>query len=429
MDQKIGILGGTFDPVHIAHLMFAERAASTLGLSKVIFIPTGRPPHKDVRMITPAEHRLEMVRLAIADNSLFELSDVECLNSGVSYTYSTLETLRGQYGVDAEFYYIIGSDVLEYVTKFKNYRRVFDACTFVTSQRPGTGHKQTGTLASELARAFGAKIVIIDFPETAISSSLIREWITGGQDVRYMVPDAAIEYIQKHGLYKDAGDTAVPGYWEAIPDQEGNRGGSVPAGKAFDAAFIKKIDAIVSARLGKKRYSHTLAVMETAKRLALRFGADPDKAAMAGLLHDCMRDVPKHEMVAYCEANGISITDFETRTPALLHAPAGAMEARKLLGVRDLEIEEAIACHTTGRAGMGLLAKIIFVADAVEPERDFDAAYAARRMLEQDNEDARLLDEVLLFLLDRQIVHIVETGSPLHPDTVFTRNWVAGDRL
>jgi predicted HD superfamily hydrolase involved in NAD metabolism len=169
--------------------------------------------------------------------------------------------------------------------------------------------------------------------------------------------------------------------------------------------------------------------MAAARALALKLGADPYRAAIAGLLHDCMREELPEKLISICEENNMPITDMERRVPIILHAWAGAAEARKLLGYEDREIEEAIACHTTGRENMGLLAKIIFVADAIEPERNYEAAKEARLMLKmrkKPNSDAdiQVLDKTILFLLDSQIKHIVETSRTLHPDSVSTRNWM-----
>jgi len=449
--KKIGILGGTFDPVHVGHLMLADQAASALGLSRVLFVPTGRPPHKDSRRITPAEHRIGMVRLAIEGNGLFEATTVECDYPGTSYTYITLGELRAQYGPDVEFYYIIGSDVLAYITKFINYRQVFDSCVFAVSARPGADRDRTEMLARELVESYGARIRLVGFPEIAISSSMLREKIARGESVRYMAPDAVIKYINEHNLYKDGGDTALPGYWDSIPPpaargapiETGDAGGASNADNAenFDyAAQIEKIRKIVKSRLRGKRFAHTLGVTEVARGLAEDLGADPDKAALAGLLHDCMRERTNDELAAYCEENGVPASDAEKMSPAVLHARAGAREAEALLGYADHEIEEAIACHTTGREGMGLLAKIIFAADAVEPGREYEASKKARAMLgissgarnKKQTEkkhgavagNTRALDDAILFILENQIKHIVDTGLPLHPDTVLARNWM-----
>jgi nicotinate-nucleotide adenylyltransferase len=453
--DKIGVLGGTFDPVHIGHLMLAEHAAEAFNLARVLFLPSGLPPHKDAGKITSAAHRAEMVRLAICGNDNFEVSNAECDNPGVSYTYSTLETLRLLYGESSELYYIIGADVLNYITKFRNYRRVFNSCTLIASTRPGDDHKRTEALAGKLAEAYNARIELLKFPEIAISSSYIRARIAGGGDVRYMLPDPVIEYIIRNGLYRTVEETALPGYWESIPEPEpeierepvletdrmpefaqfrsktmGNARVEekdkceITGNELIDVIRIKNI---AKSMLSPDRFKHTLGVMETAVALAARFGADQYEAAAAGLLHDCMREAPVEELLAICESGGIMIDARDLKTAAILHAPAGSIMAKRILGTAGIDISEAIAGHTTGRAGMGLLAKILFAADAVEPGRDYDTALIARSMLGGaggDENDLRKLDATVLFLLEKQMEHIAATGRALHQDTVLARDWM-----
>ena len=384
-----------------------------------------------------------MLEIATADNGLFETSTVECDNPGVSYTYATLETLRGMYGRDAVFYYIVGSDVLYYITKFRNYRQVLDSCVFIASARSGAGQSRAETLAEEITESHGARIELMDFPEIEISSSMIRDKIAAGESVRYMLPDRVIGYIAENGLYTLGEDTNLPGYWESIPEPEAaetahahyagsaNRDRPTPghneeATARLDAAGWERIGHCVTSMISKERYGHSLRVVEEAKKLAELFGADPDKAALAGLLHDCMRDAPAEELIDMCKSDGMRISDLETRLPIVLHARAGATEAKRLLGdLYDGEIGEAIACHTTGRESMGALAKIIFTADAIEPGRDYAAARKAREMIyKKGGTDtvAGRLDGVVLYLLENQIAYILKCGCPLHPDTVHARN-------
>ena len=428
--EKIGVIGGTFDPVHIGHLMLADQAASYCNLTKILFVPSGLPPHKDKTKITAAAHRIEMVRLAIGTDDLYGVSTIECDNYGVSYTYITLEKFRGIYGRDAELYYIIGSDVLKYITKFRNCRQIFDSCILLAATRPGFDQKATESLAGELVDAYGARIEIFNFPEIGISSSLLRSKIAGGESVRYMLPDSVIEYIKRNGLYAVGEETVLPGYWESIPEPVEPAPQSCDGGGRDDHTRIGRIKRIVASRLSINRFRHTLRVMETAGRLADLLGADREKAVAAGLLHDCMREVPFEELINICESGGLRVTEEDRLVPVVLHAPAASIEAGKLLGGVGADITEAIACHTTGRDGMGLLAKILFVADAIEPERDYEAARVARLMLDADHANAideAQLNAAVLFLLEKQIEHIKENGRVIHPDTLRARNWLYGN--
>ena len=427
--RKIGIIGGTFDPVHIGHLMLAEQAASYFDLSKVIFVPTGLPPHKDRTRITPATHRIEMVRLAIGGNDKYEISGIECDGAGVSYTYITLGTLHEIYGRDAELYYIVGSDVLQYISKFRNSEQVFESCILLATTRPGPDHKTAESLAGDLIATYGARIMLFDFPEIGISSSLLRSKIAAGESVRYMSPDSVIDYIKRNGLYTVGGETALSGYWESIPEPAESLRESGGGQARIDIMRLKRM---MVTRLSINRFRHTLGVMETASRLADMIGADREKAVVAGLLHDCMREVPLEELISVCESNDISVTEMDRLAPVILHAPAAAVEADRLLGGADSEITEAIACHTTGRAGMGVLAKVLFVADAIEPGRDYEAAREARAMLDAADgafiDEARL-DGVVLFLLEKQIEHLKKNNRAIHPDTFQAKNWLTGKNV
>jgi len=484
---KIGVLGGTFDPVHNGHLMLAGCAASHFNLSKVLFIPTGQPPHKDVSKITPAIHRLEMLRLAIKGNPSFDVSTMECDSPEVSYTYITISKLRRQYGAGAEFYYIIGADVLNYITKFRNYKQLFDSCIFIASSRPGVAFGGTEALADSIRGAHGARIELMEFPEIDISSSQIRARVADGRGARYFVPEGVMEYIEANMLYKDGAETALGGYWESIPEPDASRvvGGKGGGGASYgvgtennnctngDSVAYACYDALniqgqVEQMIGRRRYEHTLGVADACMELAGLAGADPGAAWLAGMLHDCMRGMEADRLIAICKSAGIKVSQLENRMPVLLHAPAGAEEAVKILSLAqnygcggnagyentslvDIlpqkpydgrpqghahlhveassigEIKEAIASHTTGRPNMGLLAKILFVADYIEPGRDFPESYEAREMLFNDGSGINFnkrLDAAMLFILDNEIQHIIHKGRPIHPDTVFARNWL-----
>ncbi|MDR3121084.1 MAG: nicotinate-nucleotide adenylyltransferase [Clostridiales bacterium] len=471
--EKIGILGGTFDPIHFGHLMLADQAAAALGLTKVLFVPTGRPPHKDESKLAPTRHRVEMTRLAVAGNRAFEVSTVESDEPGTSYTYLTLEKLRGQYGGGAEFYYIVGSDVLAYLTKFKNYGRLVQSCSFVAATRTGAHEAEMRALAERLAEDHGARVSLIPFAEVGISSTLIREKLAKAESVRYMLPDSVIEYIGRHGLFRNGEGTALPGYWDTVEEAGGSGAeadtyacvdsraaacvgvdtdtcvdGNAKGGGAADSRILE-MQKQLSAELSQARFEHSVGVMETAALLAKRYHADIGKAKIAGLLHDCMREAPPDELIRFCAGNGAEASEVERESPMLLHGRAGALRAKLAYGVEDGEIADAIFWHTTGCADMKRLTKIIFLADKIEPGRTFDSAREARRraLPDPDGTDTQTgaqtdaqtdrqtdpsggapsddtLDDVLLFWLEDQIAHVLKTRRPLHPETVHARNWL-----
>jgi nicotinate-nucleotide adenylyltransferase len=198
---RLGIAGGTFDPIHIGHLIIAEVARQEYGLDKVVFIPTGIPPHKTGYAVTPAVHRYEMTRIAIMDNPYFEISDVETSRQGFTYTIDTLRELKRIYPKGVEFFFIIGSDTLPEVKGWKEASRVVKDCCFVVYHRPGYD-----VLEEEmrfLCETMGALVCPIRGPLLDISSTDIRERIKQGKSIRYLVPPKVEEYIYRNLLYRE----------------------------------------------------------------------------------------------------------------------------------------------------------------------------------------------------------------------------------
>lgn len=197
---RIGIMGGTFDPPHIGHLISAEVAASALGLSKVIFIPTGPIVYKTRDKSADPSQRLEMTMLSVEDNNLFEISDIEVSSNETTYTYKTLESLKETYK-DEQLYFIVGADSLDYMERWKNPERIFELCSVAVVGRNGFTQEESKAKAEFLKVEFGADIVFVDMPEVDISSSDIKRRIENGDSVRYMVTEAVFEYINANLLY------------------------------------------------------------------------------------------------------------------------------------------------------------------------------------------------------------------------------------
>lgn len=197
--MKVGILGGTFDPVHYGHLVLAEQARDGLGLDQVLFIPAGEPWRKSERRITPAEHRLAMLRLAVAGNGGFGISDVELRRSGPTYTADTLEALAGE-RLDDEFSFIIGADALDDLPNWHEPERIVAHAQLAVAPRPGAGAGGEPALAD----AIGRRIVRFAMPRVDVSSSDLRARVAAGRSIRYLTPDVVVQYISAHGLYAAA---------------------------------------------------------------------------------------------------------------------------------------------------------------------------------------------------------------------------------
>lgn len=199
-NKKVGILGGTFDPVHLGHLILAENAYSQFGLDVVLLMPSGNPPHKSVGEITNAEHRNTMVQLAIDDNRHFKLSVFEQERDGYIYTADTLKLLR-ENNEDCDYYFIVGGDALMSMDKWYQPERIFANATILGAIRDDVDDTALAQRADEFKQKYNADIRLLKIPNIAISSSGIRDNVKGGKSIKYMVPKDVERYIYNNKLY------------------------------------------------------------------------------------------------------------------------------------------------------------------------------------------------------------------------------------
>ena len=198
--MRIGVLGGTFDPIHLAHLVAAEEVRVRIALERVLFVPAGLPPHKLHMNVTPTEHRLKMVELAIASNPHFAISKVDIDRSGPSYTVDTIELLRDEWG-GGEIYFIMGSDSLLDILTWHNPQRLIRLCRFAVVSRPGY-HVDLDEL-DDLLPGVASRVQMLNAPELAISSTDIQRRVREGLSIKYQVPEAVEDYIYQHKLYQN----------------------------------------------------------------------------------------------------------------------------------------------------------------------------------------------------------------------------------
>lgn len=199
--QKIGIMGGTFDPIHYGHLYIAERCRYQFGFDKVLFIPSGRPVHKNTDRVTPASHRVEMVKRAIDSNPYFELSTLETERPGNSYSVDTLEQLHELYGKAVDFYFITGADTILDILTWKDVQRVFELTYFIGVTRPGFYLEEIEKVLARLSQAQRKKIIFLETVGIRISSTEIRKLLAEKQSIKYLMPEETKKYIIEHGLY------------------------------------------------------------------------------------------------------------------------------------------------------------------------------------------------------------------------------------
>ncbi|HHW48425.1 MAG TPA: nicotinate-nucleotide adenylyltransferase [Clostridiaceae bacterium] len=200
--KKIGISGGTFDPVHCGHLIAAQEIRERLKLDKVLFIPVGLPPHKKDHRVTEAEHRYNMVFEAVRSNPFFEVSRIEIDREGYTYTIDTLQYLKTVYGDDARLFFIIGADVVPELVTWRQFEEIFRLCEFVAVNRPGTQKKDFFKNVRYLKEQYSAIIHIIKLPLIEISSTDIRRRVKEGRTIKYLVPESVEKYIYENGLYR-----------------------------------------------------------------------------------------------------------------------------------------------------------------------------------------------------------------------------------
>lgn len=395
---RIGIIGGTFDPIHIGHLIIAQNAVTQYHLDQILFIPTGHSPHKDDKEIEQSAHRLEMIRLSIKNNPDFYFSAMEINAARTSYTYLTLQELHQTYP-DWELYFIMGADSLDYLDKWMEPAEICRLATLLVAIRDDLDMNRIKDKAAELKRLYEADIRPIITPNVSVSSHNIRERVAKGEPIRYLVTPEVEEYIAHQCLYQE--------------DE-----GQTPMNERFN-----KIKKTLKKELDKDRYEHTLGVMYTSACLAMANGYDMEKAQLAGLLHDCAKCIPNEKKLKICAKNNIPVTQVEKDNPFLLHAKVGAFLARALYEIEDEEILHAISVHTTGAPAMNTLDKIVFIADYIEPKRD--KAANLKEIRKTAFED---LDEALKMILCDTINYLngSKNDKNIDPMTLETYHYYTG---
>lgn len=198
--MKIGVLGGTFDPVHRGHIMMAEEAGEKLSLSEIIMVPAGQPMSKPDIPVTPSEHRLAMLCLAVAGKPGLKLSTMEIERLGPSYTVDTIAELKGQSGKGDEIYFILGWDSLEQLPEWREPARLISLCFLAAVPRPGWSRPDLKALEADVP-GISERVVFLEKPQVDISASAIREMVAGGKSIDHLVPVPVADYIKEHKLY------------------------------------------------------------------------------------------------------------------------------------------------------------------------------------------------------------------------------------
>lgn len=348
--KRIGIMGGTFDPIHYGHLMLAEQIRTSFHLDQVLFIPVGKAPHKDSNETANKTNRFEMTKLAIQSNPYFLVSDIEINKKGVTYTIDTIKTIKAKLKPEDSLYFITGADALLLLESWKDYADLIKRVNFIGATRPGVNTDALSAKIDSLKLRFNVQIELCFIPALAISSTEIRERVDQEKSIKYLLPESVETYIHDHFLYK----THHPRFSEL-----------------FD--YLKN-------HLTPKRFKHSVETAHLSRKLAIHYGADPVKAEFAGLCHDLAKELKSKKMVDYIETFEIYKDPSIMAIPNLAHGEVGAGILKNTFGIHDDEILNPIRWHTYGHVDMSLLSKIVYIADVIEQSRTFDGVDVIRKL-------------------------------------------------
>ena len=393
--MRIGLYGGTYNPPHLGHMAAARTAAEVLELDRLILMPDNVPPHKVLpEGSATAAQRLEMTRI-MADRlnggkTQFVASDLELRRKGRSYTAHTLEELREQYPED-ELWLLMGTDMFMTLQQWYHPERICQLAHIAAFAREQGGEAQFVAQTERLKRDYGAVVRIVPLPDRVeVSSTQLRAALLAGGGQK-LLEQSVYGCILRHGLYGVKKDL-----------------------KALD---LEDLRAASYSMVKAKRLPHIRGTEEEAAKLALRWGADESTARRAAILHDCTKYWSYEQQLQSCENCGMLLDQVERENPALLHAKSGAVVARTVFGMPE-EVCEAIRWHTTGKAGMTLLEKILYIADYAEPSRRYAWCERLRELVLED------LDAGVLYGLNVTISHTRRQGRTIHHRTLEARDWL-----
>lgn len=393
--MKRGFLGGTFNPPHLGHLRAAAAAAKQLGLEKLYLIPTGEPPHKQLPPDAPtAVQRLELTRLAtLAVPSegpaipSAETLDWEIRRDGPSYTAVTAQALLRE-DPEGELWLLCGSDMFLSLSEWYRADWLLRSVHVAAYPRKEGEQPLLAACAERYRRDYGTEVYLVDVPPVEVSSTLLRELLAEGRGGTW-IPAPVYAYILKNRLY------AVRPEPEAL----------WPLAEPW---------------LKPSRVPHVLGCRAEAVKLARRWGADPLDAENAAILHDITKNMPLKEQLLLCEKCGIIPANFEQAYESVLHAFSGAAAAWLEFGVSP-QVRDAIQWHTTGRADMSVLEKVVWLADYIEPTRQSPELESIRRLAYQD------LDAAMVRAMTRSLLYMQQRGLKPYPATEAALRFIRGE--
>ena len=388
--ERIGIYGGTFNPPHIGHIEAAKQAVHALRLSKLIVIPDRIAPHKIMPTGSPTpQQRLEMLRIALSDVQKIEVSDMELRREGPSYTYETVLQLKAQYP-QAQLVLLMGTDMFLSFHSWRNPDIILENASLGVFYRGDKDERKAVEAQKAQMEAAGHSVTLVENDVIQISSTQMRR-LLAFRCAGEFLPEGVLEYIRENRLY----DTRAP--WKNLPMEE--------------------LEKVVIRLLNPNRVAHVLGCRDTAVELAKHWGADETDAARAGILHDITKAIDGPLQLTLYEAYGKILSDFSKRYPKTLHALTGSLVAERIFGENEAVVS-AIEHHTTGKANMNLLEKIIYVADYMEPNRNFPGVERLRELAYSD------ITAALKLGLEMTLEHLKNQGNEVSPESREALAWL-----
>ena len=382
--MRLCIYGGSFNPPHVGHAAAVRAAQREANLDEVRVIPAAMPPHKALASGSPgAEERLELCRLAFGDLPGVTVSDLELRREGKSYTVDTVRAIRAE-EPNAELCLLVGTDMLRTFDEWREFQTILQNVTLLASARDDDELETVRFHAARLEREYGARVEVIETPPLPLASTQIRRLLPERHGAEFLAPKAYARIVCKR-LYG------------AKPSLDWLREESYPF-------------------LHPRRVAHVWGCEHEARSLAKRWGADEGDAAEAGILHDITKKLTPAEQLLLSEKYGIINDTNELANAKLFHAKTGAALSRDLFGVPE-EIENAIRWHTTAHENMTLLEQIIYLADYIEPTREFPGVERLRKLAYENLRAAMILG------LEMGLEEIRAEGREPHENSVRALEW------
>lgn len=381
---RIGIFGGSFNPPHLGHMLAVREFQQKLALDSVLLIPASIPPHKQLSSNSPdAQTRLELTRLAAQELDNVQVLDIELNREGASYTADTMIELRAQYPTD-ELFLLMGTDMFFSFEKWYKPELITEIATLAVAHRNADDPKRIEECANRLREKFNARIRLIENDYLPHSSTSVRALLAFDCGERYLAPQV-MRYIRDNRLYY--------------------------VGQALKHLPFQRLSEISLSLHNAKRVNHVIGCSNTAVELARIYASDEIAAQRAGILHDITKALNEEEQLHLCEKYGIILNQFERENPKLLHAKTGATVAREIFGESET-VYRSIYWHTTGRKDMTMPEKIIYLADYMEPNRDFSGVEELRRLAYEN------IDGALLLGLRMSVEQLTKRGLEIDPNSL-----------